>query len=364
MIFDMFDQARFQESRKISTSELMDERLEYVCEVDELGYGTYWSSEHHPVASHPVTIPNLFLAAAARATARIRLGVMCTVLPLHHPIRVAEETALLDHLSHGRFSLGVGRGVGKHEFDKWAMPMEDTQEIFDEHLRALEVLFGGAGPKSFEGRYYRFRDFELMPSEWVQRPHVPIYVASVSASSLRMAARKRLPIVSIFKTLDDEASFAASYRSAWREFHGERQPPVIGTSKIILVAETDSEARNRMKGPLTAQMARFIKGGVPTLEEYEHTKGLDKAYDRATYRRLVDQFEERSFEQLVRDGLVIAGSPDTCIRMIGEIEAAGYGRFVLSPFIGEMSLEYSYETTRRFAEQILPRFGVRDRPAA
>ena len=75
---------------------MIDERLEYVLELDELGYGTYWSSEHHAVASHPVTIPNLFLAAAARVTRRVRLGVMCTVLPLHHPIRVAEEAALLD----------------------------------------------------------------------------------------------------------------------------------------------------------------------------------------------------------------------------------------------------------------------------
>ncbi|MBV9119465.1 MAG: LLM class flavin-dependent oxidoreductase, partial [Chloroflexi bacterium] len=154
MFVDITDISRFQESRRPwVASEIFDERLRFMQKADKLGYTNFWFAEHHFHDNHPLSVPNLMLAAASQLTERLRLGLMVNVLPFHHPLRVAEESTILDHLSHGRFDLGVGRGIQKLEYDGWDIPMEESWPRFQECLDVIMRLLRDE-KVTHHGQYY------------------------------------------------------------------------------------------------------------------------------------------------------------------------------------------------------------------
>ena len=95
---------------------MYDDHLRQIVLSEELGFTSYWFAEHHFDTYRMAPHPNLLIAAAARETSRLQLGNMVTVLPFHNPVRVAEEQAMLDHLTNGRLQVGIGRGVQPPEF--------------------------------------------------------------------------------------------------------------------------------------------------------------------------------------------------------------------------------------------------------
>jgi alkanesulfonate monooxygenase SsuD/methylene tetrahydromethanopterin reductase-like flavin-dependent oxidoreductase (luciferase family) len=127
------------------------------------------------------------LAQVAARTNHIRLAPAVTVLPLHHPIRVAEEWASLDLLSAGRVDFAAGRGYDRREYGPFEVSFEDNQSIFEEGMTVLRALWSADRPISHHGRHYRFDDVMITPRP-VQRP-IPAYVASFSEPSIALAAR-------------------------------------------------------------------------------------------------------------------------------------------------------------------------------
>ena len=127
------------------------------------------------------------LANVAARTRRIRLAPAVTVLPLHHPIRVAEQWATLDLLSGGRVDFAAGRGYDRREYLPFKVSFEDNQEIFEEGMGVLRRLWSGDGPISHHGKHYRFENVAITPKP-VQRP-LPAYVASFSQPSIELAGR-------------------------------------------------------------------------------------------------------------------------------------------------------------------------------
>lgn len=356
MLFDLFDQMRYQQRRTITPAALFDERLSLIGEAEILGFNTLWLSEHHSVPTHPLSVPNLLIAAAARITQTLRFGVMTTVLPFHHPARVAEESALLDHLTHGRFELGVGRGIAKKEFDAWALPMAESRDMFHESLDLLQELFSGE-PVTHQGRYWELEGFSMMPGSFVQEPHCPVWMSSVSPTSMAEAARRNMPAITTFKSLSEERKFAHLYSSTWEERHTGVRPP-IGTMKPVVVAGSDEEAWAIIKGPIQDFLHHFVQYGVPSPDEYAHVRNLRDSYDPEVYRTLVDRLEASTFEQLISEALVIAGSPETCVRQLKELEDAGYERFVCWSTFGEMPIDVARRSLALFAAEVMPSFAT------
>jgi len=93
----------------------MKTRLQLIEFYDRAGFCTYHMSEHHSTPLNLAASPSVFLAAVAQRTKRLRLGALVYVLPAHHPLRLAEEACMLDHLSQGRIEVGIGRGASPHE---------------------------------------------------------------------------------------------------------------------------------------------------------------------------------------------------------------------------------------------------------
>ena len=124
---------------------------------DRVGFDTVWLGELHFSRGFSILAdPLMVLAAAAQRTSRIRLGTAVTLLPLHNPVKIAEEAAICDILSNGRLELGVGRGTAPLHYTGYDIPQEESRERFDE---ALDFIIGVWTNESFsfEGKYFRAR---------------------------------------------------------------------------------------------------------------------------------------------------------------------------------------------------------------
>src|SRR5579864_6894590 len=124
--------------------------------AEKLGLNSAWIGEHHFNRRGCVSVPAIVLANVAAATTRLRLGPAVVVLPIHHPIHVAEEWATLDQLSGGRVDFAAGRGYDAKEYAPFGIPFDESAEIFEEGLQVLWRAWTEPGPFSHDGKYYHF----------------------------------------------------------------------------------------------------------------------------------------------------------------------------------------------------------------
>lgn len=165
------------------------ETIEQVKYAEELGFDCVWFTEHH-FATHGIN-PSILplMAYIAGITKRIRIGTAVVVLPLYHPLRLAEDIATVDIVSEGRLELGIGSGYRLDEFKGFAIPAEESRGMF---LETLEVLFKAwsGEPFSYEGRYYQVPEGTSVRPIPLQKPHPPIWVAAISPKSLEWIAQR------------------------------------------------------------------------------------------------------------------------------------------------------------------------------
>ena len=151
--------------------------------AEAVGMHSVWIGEHHFSTLGVLSCPDIVLAYVAAVTERVRLAPAVNVLPLHHPIRVAEQWATLDLLSDGRVDFATGRGYDKREYRPLNAPYEDNTAAFAEGLEVVHRLWTEAEPVTHKGRFYDFENVSITPKP-VQSP-LPIYVASFSRPSHR-----------------------------------------------------------------------------------------------------------------------------------------------------------------------------------
>jgi alkanesulfonate monooxygenase SsuD/methylene tetrahydromethanopterin reductase-like flavin-dependent oxidoreductase (luciferase family) len=169
--------------------EIYRDFLEEAVLAEELGFDAVWASEHHfsPDAWSPSPVP--FLAAVAARTQRIRIGTYVLLLPLHNPVRIAEDFAVLDNISGGRVDLPVGVGSAIEEFHTFGVPFGERLGRMFEGLTVIERCFTGE-KFSHHGRYYDFPDVHMTTPTVQQQPGPPIWVASMGEQSVRRTARR------------------------------------------------------------------------------------------------------------------------------------------------------------------------------
>src|SRR6266567_6278078 len=155
--------------------------------AEELRMHSVWIGEHHFSSLGVLSCPDVVLAYIAARTRHVRLAPAVTVLPLHHPIRVAEQWSTLDLLSGGRVDFAAGRGYDSREYLPFNVSFENNQSIFEEGMELVQRLWSADGRISHHGRHYSFDDVRITPKP-IQRP-LPAYVASFSKPSIELAAR-------------------------------------------------------------------------------------------------------------------------------------------------------------------------------
>ena len=158
--------------------------------AEKIGLNSAWIGEHHFNLLGVNASPLAILAQLAGATTKLRLAPAVTLLPVHHPLHVAEEWATLDLLSGGRVDFAAGRGYDRKEYEPFGAPFDDSAELFAEGLEIVWRAWTETGKWSHKGKFYEFKDVEVRPRP-AQKPLRP-YVACFSRPSMELAAQERL----------------------------------------------------------------------------------------------------------------------------------------------------------------------------
>jgi len=216
-----------------------EDRLKIVEAFDRAGFYGYHIAEHHATPLGMAPSPNIFLAAVAQRTERLRFGPMVYVVPLYHPLRLLAEICMLDQMSGGRLEVSFGRGASPIELDYFGIDPAQAQDLYNE---AVEVILRGLTNKTldFHGKHFSFDNvpMELSP---LQQPHPPIWYGAHAPDSAARAARRKLNIVNLDPT-EEVRLTVASYRKTWCETQGAAPLPKIGLGRFVVVAETDAQA--------------------------------------------------------------------------------------------------------------------------
>lgn len=199
----------------VAAPQLYDEALEQLAWVDAEapGVDSVWLTEHHGFADGYLPSPMIVAAAVAARTRRLRIAQGIVLLPLYgHPLRLAEDSAVLDVLSSGRFELGVGMGYRADEFDAFGMELRTRKGRFDEGLDIIETALRGER-FSYEGRYYTVLDGMVTPPP-VQRP-LPIWLgAATPVARRRVAERGHNLLISPLTDIEHTKAQFDDFRSA------------------------------------------------------------------------------------------------------------------------------------------------------
>src|SRR5215467_14663196 len=185
--------------------------------AEDWGLDCVWLGEIHFTPNRSIISASLQVASSiATRTKRLRVGTAVTVLPLNHPLRIAEEVATLDHISEGRFEFGIGRSGVVRSYDTYGIPYGESQARFREALEIIRLAWKGE-PFSYEGQFYRVTNATVTPRPY-QQPHPPIRMATTSEETFPIAGRLGLPIFVGLRTteISDLKAHLGPYRDAWR----------------------------------------------------------------------------------------------------------------------------------------------------
>ncbi len=227
---------------------LFEQSIEQIQQAEELGFDFVLVAEHHFSNYGMSPAPLLQALAIAERTKTIRVGTGVLVLPIWQPLRAAEEVAVLDNLTNGRFICGVGRGYQAHEFGHFGVESEDTRERFSEALDVMIKAWTSDTAFGFEGKHFQVPGTVNVWPKPLQKPHPPLWLAGTSADSLRLAAQRDIaPIISGYGGGDDVRTALSSLlplRSA-AGLPADRWD--MGIQTISLVADSLSQARADLK---------------------------------------------------------------------------------------------------------------------
>lgn len=345
-IFDHVDRSH------LSLAEQLDRRLHYVARADDLGFFGYHVAEHHATPLNMVPVPGVYLGALARATNRIRLGPLCYLLPLYSPLRLIEEIGMLDHLSHGRLDIGVGRGVSPFELNYHKVDPETSREVF---LEALDVVLNGLTHDrlTHEGRHFAYRDVPMEIGS-IQKPHPPIWYPSSSVESSRLAGARGYNFATL-GALDAAKACIDAYREGYATRSGPGGPALdfpggtaISVNRHVVVAETDARALEIANPAYVAWNKSLTK-----LWRENNVKGPGFAG-----KVLADAMDS------VNSGAFIVGSPATVREQIeAQIEALGVNYMTCAFYFGTIDHDDAMASLTLFAEEVMPHIAAKERAA-
>jgi alkanesulfonate monooxygenase SsuD/methylene tetrahydromethanopterin reductase-like flavin-dependent oxidoreductase (luciferase family) len=238
MEFGMFHE--FPTLGERSHGDAFGEAMEQVDGAERWGLDAMWLAELHFAPDRSLLAAPLTIAAAIAArTDRMKIGIAVQVLPLGHPLRLAEEAATVDQLSRGRLIFGVGRSGVVRSYDAMGVPYLESRERFSE---TLEVIVGAWTNERFshEGKYWRFKDVTVAPRPW-QLPHPPIRMAASTGDTYAMIGRMGLPMLLSARHVNwtEIGSQVRQYRAAWTESGRPGKGPVFVSVPTHLAATVE-----------------------------------------------------------------------------------------------------------------------------
>ncbi|MCI0789871.1 MAG: LLM class flavin-dependent oxidoreductase [Chloroflexi bacterium] len=339
--------------------EAFDEALGMADAAENGGLDGVWLAERHFAAPRNpldamgagipsvVSAPLIISAAIVARTERLRVGVAVNVLPLNHPVRMAEEIATLDQISHGRIDFGVGRSGFMRAYEGYDIPYGESRERFQENLEIILAAWTNER-FSYQGKHYTFNDVCVIPKPY-QQPHPPLRMAATTKETFPQVGTLGYPIFVGLRGLDrpDLVRLLDDYRQAWKDAghagNGDvylRIPIFVGGSQDEALADAEESTMTSYRR-MAKNFAASASAAGATVDEDRTARG--EALAAVTY------------EQLVRDRLAY-GSPEGVISQLKMIsEELGLSGIVAETNVGGLiPREKVAKSIDLFCKEVVP----------
>jgi alkanesulfonate monooxygenase SsuD/methylene tetrahydromethanopterin reductase-like flavin-dependent oxidoreductase (luciferase family) len=336
-----------------------DEAFTLAAAAEELGYDTIWLAERHFASPERISggsgggvpsfasAPLMFASALAARTSRVRIGIAVSVLPLAHPVKLAEEVATLDQISRGRLDFGIGRSGFATAYAGYAVPYGESRERFQECLDILRAAWT-QDSFSYSGEHYQFEDVALVPKPY-QKPYPPLRMAATTPDTFPIVGEMGFPIFVGLRGTDvpETARNVATYREAW---HAAGHP---GDGDVYLripvyVAATEDAALEEPRASTMQSYKRLAESYVKSAG----TTGTVAAEGRAARG---ESMLAAGYDELLRNRLAY-GTPEMVATRLKQLrDDIGLSGFVIEPNVGgSIPRPQVFESVRLIATEVAP----------
>ena len=325
--------------------------MDLLCESEALGFDSLWANEHH-FGAYGGILPSTatMLAGLSQRTTRVRLGTSVVVLPLHNPIEVAEQLAMVDLMSNGRVEFGAGRGGGPYDYIRMAMPHDDLQARLQEQIEIIRKAWSGE-ILAHEGRFYKFSEVIVWPRPQ-QRPHPPIWLSCTQTpASFEWAGRMGFNLQTVpFFGIQGLVSNNKLYRESWAGAgHPARKWRTSAYYNCVL-SESKTEARETARGAWRRYTAMFKDALSRNDRAQAHNPYIEKML-----QDLLD------VDRMVEEMRYIACTPDEAVSVLERAQdAMGFTDCICTFYFGGISYEQAQSSMRLFAREVMPALRERE----
>jgi len=334
--------------------EAFHEAFSTAAHAEEWGFDGVWLAERHfapPESGRAipsvVASPLIIATAIAARTTRIRVGTAVLVVPLGHPVRMAEEVATLDHISQGRLDLGIGRSGFPWAYEGYNIPYAESRDRFREFFAVMRLAWTQER-FSYEGKYYTFQEVCLIPKPY-QKPHPPLRYAASTRGSFAAMGEQGLPIFAGLggATVSELAGAIAEYREAWRTA-GHPGDGDVMLRVGIYVAEDKDRAFSEPRESTMSFYNRIRQGLLQTAGAFGGELRAQRAQNLANL----------TYESALQDRLVY-GTPDAVANRLRELQdELGLSGVLMEPNVGGlMTPERLDNSIRLFGQEVGPQLG-------
>ena len=381
-----FSLAYEMQSPTLDDHAVIEETIEQCILADQMGFDAVWFVEHHFLTTFSMSpCPEIILSALATQTKRIRLGFGVVVLPYHHPVRVAERIAMLDHISHGRVEFGTGRSA---PYEQTGMGIDPrlTREMWEESLTMIPKIWESS-TFEWEGRFWNVPPREVLPKPY-QKPHPPIWVAALQPATYQLAAKKGIGVMALginapsvlephIKAYREEIKKAepvgAAVNNQWlsscfgycgedndqaRELCAKSLKTFFGPGRPYVQDQKDLYSRlleqwGGVPDHLAQNFARYVNVEAQVEGSNGGAPQFDLSGGSALAQRLWEEFDADTMDDRA---IIVAGDPESCINAVKVHEATGVDQIqflMATETIGHKEVMKSIEM---FGKHVIPAF--------
>lgn len=334
--FGIFD---WVEASRRSPAAVYEHKLELAVAAERAGFHAMFIAEHHGTPLSIDGSPAALLSAIFQRTRRLRAGALTFCLPWYHPYRFYSEVCMLDHLSHGRLELGVGRGVSPIE--SLIFGLQSVDESRERYRQTLDTFFAACASPTMKVSGVE-AELHLKP---YQRPYPPLWFPSSNLQSIEFTARHGYHTAFIGRHADCKPHFER-YRELWEQHRNDPgrhnahvAAPFLARTQHLVIADTDAEAQTL------------------GLKAYETWAGHMHHLTRKLHRHDVHKttpYDKDSAQPL------IAGSPRTALQQLEEMLRLTGANYLLCIFsFGELPPDQALRSVELFAAEVMPSLGER-----
>ena len=361
---------------------VIEETIEQCILADEMGFDAVWFVEHHFLTTFSSSpCPEVIFGALSRLTKRIRLGFGVVILPYHHPVRVAERVAMVDHLSHGRVDFGTGRSA-PYEQTGMGIDPRNTREMWDESLTMIPKIWE-SDTFEWEGQFWNVPPRQVLPKPF-QKPHPPIWVAALQPATYELAAQKGIGVMALGV---NAPAVLEPHIKAYREAIKDAEPVgnFINNRWLSSCFGLCGEDSAKTKELCAQSLKTFFGPGRPYVQDQKdvYSKLLDQwggvpDHLAQNFSRYVDVtadsgtngsvdlsggtalaqkiWEEFDADTLAERGVIVAGDPDSCIEAVKLHEATGVDQLQFLMATETVGHEDVMKSIEMFGKHVIPAF--------